>query len=136
MKLNTTEQDLKVFHEKFAVPELTKPGFVDDDLMNFRVGFIEEEFAELKKAVQEKDLVEVADALVDIVYVCVGMARVMGIPFTECWDEVQKTNMAKVSGKVAKENNIKCTKNPRHEEDVLKPISWKSPNLKDILSGC
>jgi len=131
--MNTIEQDLNDFHEKFSVKELHEPGFVDDDLMNFRVGFIEEEFTELKKAVQEKDLVEVADALVDIVYVCVGMARVMGIPFTECWDEVQKTNMAKVSGKEAKTKNIKCTKTPRHEEDVLKPLEWSAPNLKDIL---
>jgi len=128
-----TEQDVKAFHEKFAVRELTKPGFVDDDLMNFRVGFIEEEFTELKKAVQEKDLVEVADALVDIVYVCVGMARVMGIPFTECWDEVQKTNMTKITGKFAKENNIKCTKLPPHPEYVMKPLDWTPPNLKDIL---
>jgi len=133
--LTGVEQDIKDFHSKFSVKTLNKPGFVDDDLMKFRVGFIQEEFDELKKAVKEKDMVEVADALVDIVYVAVGMADVMGIPFTEIWDEVQRSNLAKVSGKEALENNIKTLKKPRHAEDVLKPIGWVPPQINAILDS-
>lgn len=127
------EADLKAFHEKFGVPMNEKPDFVNEDLLKFRVNFIKEELAELEKAIEEKDMVEVADALIDIVYVTVGFATILGIPFQEIWDEVHKTNMAKVSGKEVREKEIETLKAPRHDTDVLKPLDWKGPNIKRFL---
>jgi predicted HAD superfamily Cof-like phosphohydrolase len=131
--MTNVEKDLLDFHNKFAVFMRDTPGFLDEDLMKFRIGFIEEEFNELKKAVAEEDLVEVADALVDIVYVAAGMATIMGIPFSKVWDEVQRSNMAKVSGKEAMEKGIETKKPPRHPQDVLKPLDWEAPRIKEIL---
>jgi len=133
--LTGVEKDIKQFHEKFNVKTLDKPGFIDDELMKFRIGFIQEEFDELQKAVQEKDMTEVADALIDIVYVTVGMADVMGVPFTEVWNEVQRSNLDKISGKDALTNNIETIKKPRHPDDVLKPIGWEPPKIKEILDS-
>jgi len=127
------ESDLKKFHNKFSVPMNESPGFVDKDLIKFRVNFIKEELEELEKALEERDLVEVADALIDIVYVTIGFATILGIPFQGVWDEVQKTNMAKVSGKEAREKGIETIKPPRHDLDVLKPVGWKAPDIKQFL---
>lgn len=71
------------------------------------------------------DYVETADALCDIMVLCVGMAVEFGIPMDRVWEEVHASNMAKVGpdGKL----------NVRADGKVLKPVGWKPPNVADAL---
>lgn len=129
----SNQTDVKDFHEKFNVPMADKPTIPDSDMLNYRIGFIEEELQELKDAASNNDIVEMADAIIDILYVTYGFGLIMGLPIQELWDEVQRSNMEKISGKEAMENGIPTTKPPRHEADVLKPMSWEAPKLKAII---
>lgn len=70
------------------------------------------------------DLFEIADGLVDLVYVAKGTALMMGIPWEACWDEVQRANMAKVPGPSAKRGSA---------VDAVKPPGWKAPDHRPIL---
>jgi predicted HAD superfamily Cof-like phosphohydrolase len=94
--------------------------------MEFRIRLIREELDELEEACKAGDIVEVADALGDIVYVAVGAAHHFGVPLDHCWQEIQSTNMAKVdpaTGKVRK----------RADGKVLKPEGWQPPNIAKAL---
>jgi predicted HAD superfamily Cof-like phosphohydrolase len=121
--------DIKEFHEKFDLKPLEKPGLLCSSLMRFRVQFIEEELDELRSAYFNDDLEEVFDALIDIVYVTLGTAYLMNLPFNEGWKEVQSCNMKKIKAKYASESK-------RHSShDVIKPDDWQSPNLKKLLTN-
>jgi predicted HAD superfamily Cof-like phosphohydrolase len=83
---------------------------------------IKEEVAELMVAYNDEDKVEQLDALVDILVVTIGAIHSMGIDPQEAWDEVMRTNLAKIdyaTGKVLK----------REDGKVLKPEGWTTPNL-------
>ena len=92
-----------------------KPSFGTEKINNLRVSLIEEELKELKDAMESKDLLEVADALTDILYVTYGAGHAFGINLDKCFDEVQNSNMSKLdqngqpiyneSGKVMKGPN-------------------------------
>ena len=86
---------------------------------------IEEELSELKEAVKDQNIVEVADALTDILYVTYGAGHAYGIDLDKCFDEVQKSNMSKLGddGK------------PIYNEDgkVMKGSNYFKPNLKRFL---
>lgn len=115
------------FHRACDVPERDTPGWPDDATLKLRLGLIEEEFTELRQAVSGTDLPEVADALADLVYVAVGMARVMGITLGDVLAEVQAANLAKVdpaTGKVRR----------RDDQKILKPEGWLAPQIADILA--
>ena len=96
----------------------------DEDTLNLRIDLIEEEYNELKQAVYSYDgsMVDVADALCDILYVTYGMAHACGIDIDECFREVHRSNMSKLGtdGK------------PIYREDgkVVKGPSYEPPNLK------
>ena len=120
-------KDVREFHEKFCLGPLTSPGFLPNEHMKSRLDFIQEEFDELKTAVFNEDIVEAFDALIDIVYVVVGTAYLMGLPMGDGWDEVHSTNMAKV--RVARASDSKR----KSEFDVVKPEGWRKPNLGALL---
>ena len=103
----------------------TKSRFPNKDIVNLRIKLIEEELEELKEAIKEKDLLEVADALTDILYVTYGAGHAFGINLDECFDEVQKSNMSKL------DNNGK----PIYNEfgKVMKGPAYFKPNLKKFL---
>lgn len=89
-------------------------------------GLIEEEFKELKEAVNHNDKVETLDALIDILVVTIGAIHSMGANGEAAWQEVMRTNMAKVdpeTGKVRK----------RIDGKVLKPEGWKPPFLNNFV---
>jgi predicted HAD superfamily Cof-like phosphohydrolase len=97
------------------------------DQFNMYLKLIEEEAEELNKAIVDKDRVEILDALIDIVVVTVGAIHSAGFDAEGAWDEVMKTNLAKidpVTGKVRK----------REDGKVLKPEGWRPPDLKPFLS--
>ena len=85
------------FHSTFQHPILSEPQIPSEDRCKLRVSLIAEELEELKEAIAENDLVEVADALCDIQYVLSGAVLEFGLgeKFTALFDEVQRSNMRK-----------------------------------------
>ena len=70
--------------------------FSTDKINKLRLDLIKEEFDELKDAIDKKDLLEVADALTDILYVTYGAGHAFGIDLDKCFEEVQNSNMSKL----------------------------------------
>jgi predicted HAD superfamily Cof-like phosphohydrolase len=87
---------VKTFMETFSQEVKTKPSFSTDKINNLRYDLIKEELEELKVAMENKDLLEVADALTDILYVTYGAGHAFGINLDKCFDEVQNSNMSKL----------------------------------------
>ena len=73
-----------------------KPSFSNDKINSLRYDLIKEELEELKVAMENKDLLEVADALTDILYVTYGAGHAFGIDLDKCFEEVQNSNMSKL----------------------------------------
>ena len=87
---------VKTFMETFGQEVKTKPSFSTDKINNLRYDLIKEELNELKEALDNKDLLETADALTDILYVAYGAGHAFGIDLDKCFEEVQKSNMSKL----------------------------------------
>ena len=111
----TNFEKVKQFMQTFGQEVKTKPSFSDEKTNQLRLDLITEELAELKHAISSKDLLEVADALTDILYVTYGAGHAFGIDLDKCFDEVQNSNISKLgkdgipiyndSGKVMKGPN-------------------------------
>ncbi len=92
------------------------------------VKLISEEHQELLEATLSDDRVEQLDALIDILVVTIGAIHSMGADGEGAWNEVMRTNFAKIdkdTGKVRK----------REDGKVLKPVGWKSPELAQFIKG-
>ena len=87
---------VKIFMETFGQEVKTKPSFSTDKINGLRYELIKEELEELKVAMENKDLLEVADALTDILYVTYGAGHAFGINLDKCFEEVQNSNMSKL----------------------------------------
>ena len=87
---------VKTFMETFGQEVKMKPSFSKDKINSLRYDLIKEELEELKVAMENKDLVEVADALTDILYVTYGAGHAFGIDLDKCFEEVQNSNMSKL----------------------------------------
>ena len=87
---------VKTFMETFGQEVKTKPSFSTDKINSLRYDLIKEELAELQEAMKNKDLLEVADALTDILYVTYGAGHAFGIDLDKCFEEVQNSNMSKL----------------------------------------
>ena len=87
---------VKTFMETFDQEVKTKPSFSTDKINSLRYDLIKEELEELKEAIENKDLLEVADALTDILYVTYGAGHAFGIDLDKCFEEVQSSNMSKL----------------------------------------
>ena len=92
----TNFQKVKIFMETFGQEVKTQPSFSSEKINNLRYNLIKEELDELKKAMDNKDLLEVADELTDILYVTYGAGIAFGIDLDKCFDQVQKSNMSKL----------------------------------------
>lgn len=150
-------RDVGDFHAKFSLPTSgdTAPQGLPADVLAFRVGFMIEELAEfcedtglgsvseeLKKIIAGlrsgrhkpsaggTDLVHALDALVDLNYVSLGTAHMMGLPFDAAWDEVQRANMAKERASGA--GDTRSTRG--HSLDVVKPEGWAPPNHEPAIT--
>ena len=84
------------FMKTFGQEVKTKPSFSTDKINKLRLDLIKEELEELTEAMNNKDLLEVADALTDILYVTYGAGHAFGIDLDKCFDEVQQSNMSKL----------------------------------------
>ena len=93
-----------------------KPSFSSDKINKLRIDLIKEELEELTEAIKNKDLLEVADALTDILYVTYGAGHAFGINLDKCFDEVQNSNMSKLSkeGKPIYNESGKVMKGPNY----------------------
>ena len=132
--------DVGAFHRQFDLPSVpaggggavpSHPQFFDEELYQFRLKFLKEELRELDRGWKAGDLAEVADALVDLVYVAMGTAQLLGLPWQELWDEVQRANMSKIRASTADESSRSTGRG--HASDVLKPPDFVPPDVKGIL---
>jgi len=87
---------VKIFMETFGQEVKNRPSFSTSKINNLRYDLIKEELEELKVAMDNKDLLEVADALTDILYVTYGAGHAFGIDLDKCFEEVQSSNMSKL----------------------------------------
>ena len=116
---------VKTFMKTFGQEVKTKPSFSTDKINSLRYDLIKEELEELKEAMENKDLLEVADALTDILYVTYGAGHAFGIDLDKCFEEVQNSNMSKLG-----EDN-----NPIYNESgkVMKGPKYFKPNLTKFV---
>ena len=107
---------VKNFMETFRQEVKTKPSLSTDKINNLRYDLIKEELEELKVAMENKDLLEVADALTDILYVTYGAGHAFGIDLDKCFEEVQNSNMSKLGedGKPIYNDSGKVMKGPKY----------------------
>ena len=84
------------FMKTFGQEVKNKPSFSTDKINRLRINLIKEELDELQEAMKNNDLLEVADALTDILYVTYGAGHAFGIDLDKCFDEVQNSNMSKL----------------------------------------
>lgn len=119
-------EKVKEFMNAFGQEVKTKPELATVDVMALRYELIKEELEELFEAMGEKDLVEIADALTDILYVTYGAGHAFGIDLDACFDEVQRSNMSKLGadGKPIYREDGKILKGPNYSEpDLTKFVS-------------
>ena len=112
----TNFEKVKQFMQTFGQEVKTKASFSDEKTNQLRLALITEELEELKNAMESKDLLEVADALTDILYVTYGAGHAFGINLDKCFDEVQNSNMSKLdqNGKPIYNEHGKVMKGPNY----------------------
>ena len=118
---------VKTFMETFGQEVKTKPSFSIDKINSLRYDLIKEELEELKEAMENKDLLEIADALTDILYVTYGAGHAFGIDLDKCFKEVQSSNMSKLGedGKPIYNDAGKVMKGPKYfKPDLSKFINY------------
>ena len=105
-----------IFMKTFGQEVKKKPSFSTDKTNKLRLDLIKEELSELNDAMNNKDLLEVADALTDILYVTYGAGHAFGIDLDKCFDEVQNSNMSKLdeNGKPIYNEHGKVMKGPNY----------------------
>lgn len=118
-------EDVKDFHKAFEQRVGEYPAIPEDvNERELRINLLEEEFNEYLQAEEDADLVEIADALADLIYIACGTAVSYGIPLDKVFEEVHRSNMAKlIDGKVLR----------RVDGKVQKPEGWTPPDIKSIL---
>ena len=122
----TNFEKVKQFMQTFGQEVKTKASFSNEKTNQLRLDLISEELEELKNAMASKDLLEVADALTDILYVTYGAGHAFGINLDKCFDEVQNSNMSKLGsdGKPIYNESGKVMKGPNYfKPDLSKFIS-------------
>ena len=114
------------FMKTFGQDVKTKPSFSTEKINKLRIDLIKEELAELTEAMNNNDLLEVADALTDILYVTYGAGHAFGIDLDKCFEEVQNSNMSKLdeNGKPIYNEAGKVMKGPNYfKPDLSKFVS-------------
>jgi len=121
----TNFEKVGLFMKTFGQEVKVKAGMSTEKINTLRINLIKEELDELKKAVDDKDILEIADALTDILYVTYGAGHSFGIDLDKCFEEVQNSNMSK-SGEDGK---------PIYNEQgkVMKGPNYFKPNLLKLL---
>ena len=115
-----------IFMKTFGQEVKNKPSFSSDKINKLRIDLIKEELEELTEAMNSKDLLEVADALTDILYVTYGAGHAFGIDLNKCFEEVQNSNMSKLDEKGK----------PIYNEagKIMKGPNYFKPNLSKFVN--
>ena len=121
----TNFEKVGIFMKTFGQDVKQSSSFSTDKINELRVSLIKEELDELIEAMNKKDLVEVADALTDILYVTYGAGHAFGINLDECFEEVQNSNMSKL------DNNGKPIYNDKGK--VMKGPNYFKPDLSKFI---
>ena len=121
----TNFQKVKLFMQTFGQEVKLKASFSTEKINGLRYSLIQEELDELKQAIDNKDLLEVADALTDILYVTYGAGHAFGIDLDKCFQEVQNSNMSKLG------NDSKPIYNDAGK--VMKGPNFYKPDLSKFL---
>ena len=121
----TNFEKVGLFMKTFGQEVKTKPELSNDKINDLRISLINEELEELKKAIEDNDILEVADALTDIQYVAYGAGHAFGINLDKCFNEVQESNMSKLDS----------NRKPIYNESgkVMKGPNYFKPNLSKFL---
>ncbi len=146
---------VRAFHELFEMPILDEPQIPGPERCALRVSLLQEELNELKQAIEDKDLTEVADALADLQYVLSGAVLEFGLGsrFKALFDEVQRSNMSKACHTMEEAENTRAYYKKERGVDsfirqkgdqylvfragdskVLKSVNYSPANLKEIIS--
>ena len=126
--MNSMLDDVADFHlEVLQLTATESPTLLSQEFCMERFRFMSEEIEEFVDAGIKGDMVGVADALADVIYVALGTAYQMGLPFQAIWDHVHRANMRKVKGETKRGNSI----------DARKPEGWVSPeaDIAAIILG-
>ena len=117
---------VKKFMDTYGQEVKSKAEFPNKNIVKLRLNLIKEELEELQEAIKQEDLLEVADALTDILYVTYGAGHAFGIDLDNCFDEVQKSNMSKLG----------ADEKPIYNQSgkVMKGPKYFKPNLKQFLT--
>ena len=115
-----------IFMKTFGQEVKNKPSFSTDKINKLRLDLIKEELTELTEAMKNKDLLEVADALTDILYVTYGAGHAFGIDLDKCFDEVQSSNMSKLD-----ENGMPIYND---QGKVMKGPNYFKPDLSKFIN--
>jgi predicted HAD superfamily Cof-like phosphohydrolase len=153
-KINSLNQ-VADFHKTFNAPILDTPQIPSSQRCELRVSLLQEELNELKEAIENNDLVEIADALADLQYVLSGAVLEFGLgdKFVELFNEVQRSNMSKACNSELeaqatlehykqkdgtegyyKENNGKWLVYRKEDDKVLKSVNYSPADLKTIIN--
>ena len=149
-------QSVSEFHKTFNAPILESPQIPSKERCELRVALLQEELNELKQAIEDNDLVEIADALADLQYVLSGAILEFGLKekFNTLFDEVQRSNMSKActtqqealatlsyykqkdgtEGRY-EEVNGKYIVYRSADNKVLKSVGYSPASLEDIING-
>ena len=112
----TNFEKVGIFMKTFGQEGKTKAELSNNKINELRISLINEELEELKKAIEDNDILEVADALTDILYVAYGAGHAFGIDLDKCFNEVQESNMSKLGpdGKPIYNESGKVMKGPNY----------------------
>lgn len=116
--------DVLNFHKSFGLRVGEVPNLPSQEERELRKRLLQEEYEEYLDGEDNDNIVEIADAIADMIYIACGTAVAYGIPLDKIFDEVHRSNMAKlVDGKVLR----------RADGKVIKPEGWQAPDLKKII---
>jgi predicted HAD superfamily Cof-like phosphohydrolase len=117
--------DVHYFHEVFGCPIADRLGLPDHEARGLRQRLLREEYEEYMEAEEQNDLVEIADALGDMIYIICGTALAYGIPLPQVFAEIQRSNMSKLG----------ADGKPMHRADgkILKGPNYTPPDIATIL---
>ncbi len=122
----TEEQSMvRDFHERFGAVANDRPTWCGEDVHRLRVALIEEELAEFRNAGEAHDLVEIADALADLLYVVYGAGVTYGIDLEPVFREIHRSNLSKGDPEVVR----------RPDGKILKGGNYTPPDVAGVVAG-
>ena len=121
--MNSQQRMVEAFHRRFGVFTRSSPGLVDEATRELRIRLIREELGEFEKAANDKNLIKIADALADLLYVIYGTGVSYGIDLEPIFREIHESNMSKGDPSILRAPNGK----------ILKAKNWRPPDLQLIL---